>query len=85
MDQPTEETAQIERASFADLKAEATRMASEKKMLPTSISFDGMQYTLEVPDGAMVEPMQMDDEPGKLDEMLDSAVFVATDGTRIQG
>ncbi len=84
MQQPTKDTAQIERASFEELKAEATRMASEKKMLPTSVTFDGMQYALEVPDDAKVEPMEMDNDPGKMDEMLNRAVFVATDGTRIQ-
>lgn len=83
MQQPTEDTAQIERASFAELKAEAARIADEKKMLPTSVTFDGMQYTLEVPDSAKVEPMAMDDEPGKLDKMLNRTVFVATDGTKI--
>lgn len=74
----------MEHATFEELKAEAARMAEENKMLPQSVTFDGMQYTVEVPANATVEPLQMSAEPGKLDEMLNRAIFTATDGTRIQ-
>lgn len=75
--------ATMEMPTFDELKAETARVATEQKMLPQSVAFDGMTYTLERPTDTQVEPMEMLDDPGALDAILGRIVFVATDGTRI--
>ncbi|HEY8292502.1 MAG TPA: hypothetical protein VIG44_08435 [Thermomicrobiales bacterium] len=71
------------KTSFEDLKQEVAMKAEESGTLPTSVSVNGTQYTLQMPVETKMNAMQVVRDPARLDDVLDQVTFIGADGSEV--
>ena len=69
--------------TFEDLKQEVAMKAEESGTLPTSVSLNGTQYTLQMPVETKMSAMRVVRDPARLDDVLDQVTFVGMDGSEV--
>ncbi len=69
--------------TFDDLKHEVATKAEETGTLPTTVTLNGTQYTLQMPVETKMTAMQVVHDPARLDDVLDRVTFVGTDGAEV--
>ena len=70
-------------ATFEDLKYQVTTKAEETGTLPTTVTYKGTQYTLQMPVETKMSAMQAVKDPARLDDVLDHVTFVGSDGSEV--
>ncbi|MDQ6833582.1 MAG: hypothetical protein M3008_09295 [Chloroflexota bacterium] len=70
-------------ASFEDLKQEVAMKAEESGTLPSSVTVNGTQYTLQMPVETKMRAIQVVRDPARLDHLLDGVTFVGVDGSEV--
>ncbi len=70
-------------ASFEDLKQQVAMKAEESGTLPTSVTVNGTQYTLQMPTETKMSAMRVVRDPARLDDVLDQVTFVGLDGSEV--
>jgi len=70
-------------ASFEDLKQQVAMKAEESGTLPSSVTVNGTQYTLQMPTETKMNAMRVVRDPARLDDVLDQVTFVGLDGSEV--
>lgn len=70
-------------ASFEDLKQQVAMKAEESGTLPSSVTVNGTQYTLQMPTETKMSAMRVVRDPARLDDVLDQVTFVGLDGSEV--